>query len=934
MRKKIITVLTCASLIFGGSILPTEAKEIDLVNLDFENMTYEEFSQLSNVTIDSGINGDIMSIEEESPGNMAFKLFRKHENVKDSETKLGFVYNLPQTITDGKVNVSFRIKSENAYRSRWSDLGSTLTSSGGNKVFLFTHSSWVWGMGTGGQYWYTDINKQDSWITISYEVDIKNNKYTIYTIKDGVTSSASTKDSGTGDVSSIRFEIGKRNVSWTESNEDSGQDLFYWIDDIKVTINKLGVSNSSISDGAADIYPDVPIILEFDSALNDSSVNSSNFILESNTEKIPVNVLKVSDTTVTVTPQNSLKYNTDYKLTVKKEVTSLTNESMAEDYVVSFKTISLFKTNLVEGGRYTNGFVPEINILPQTDYEMQISYNGGEYTQYNGEALNETGNYTLKFYGNDAQGITQEETISFTVIGAVVPVADNVTVSGTPVIGTTLTGSYEYYDENSDPEGESICKWYRASSADGTYTEIQGENSKEYVLTEADEDSYIKFGVTPASTKEPYIGEEVMSGPFTGPMNPIVKNITVNGTVAEGNELEVTYEYYDENSDEEIKEGENATVINWYSSEKEDGTFEKIATGIKYILTSKENEHWLKVGIIPKNGGSGKQDKEFFSEVFAGASAPIAKDVKIIGTLKAGSAVGVDYKYVDNNGDPEGATKFEWYIGGSLKSTKDSITIESSDKGKEIYVVVTPVSTVEPCEGEPVSSSKEKIQSSSSSSVSSGGRNTGSGFVPVKPDVTDDKDDTEDNVNEDDNNKEENNQDSIKFTDISDNWAKNEITAMADKGIIKGKTEELFAPDDNITRAEFAALITRAFNLPKGNSEFADVNENDWFYNDVSAAAQAGYMNGSDGDFRPSEYITRQEIAVVLSNIAKDKGMETVENVPAFEDSDKIADWAKASVEYVTSLGLLKGIDDKNFAPLDNATRAQVVVVLSRIIEQ
>ena len=925
MLKKIISILACAALAFGGSVVPASAGSYNLVDLDFEDMTFDDFSSLGNITFNNGVAGDIMNIEEESPGNTAFKLFRKNANVKDSETKLGFTYKLPQTLTSGKVNVSFKIKSENTYRSRWSDLGSTLTSSGGNKVFLFTHSSWVWGMATGGQYWYTDISKSNTWITVNYEIDIPNNKYTAWVEKDGTATSKTTKDCGSGDVSAIKFEIGKRNVSWTSSNDESGEDLFYWIDDIKVSVNRLAVASSSITDGMEDVPLDMPVIFDFDAPVGGESVNNSNFVIESNGEAVPAEISQVSPSTISVAPQDGFLYNTDYKITVKKDVLSEEKESMAEDYVISFKTVSLIKTDLEEGARYTMGYKPQIEILPGTDYNMEISRDGGEYTAYNGEAFDETGKYSLRFEGEDAQGRRQEEEISFEVIGAVAPVAQEVVISGEPVIGNVLKGDYKYFDENGDEQGESTYKWYRSSEIDGAYKEIEGANAKEYVISDADEDSYIKFGVTPVSSKEPYTGEEVLSDAFTGPMNPSVDKITVSGTVAENSELEVSYEYYDENSDEEITEGENASVITWYSSDKKDGTFEKIGTGKKYTLTSEENERWLKVGIIPKNAGSGKQDKEFFSEVFAGASAPVAEDVKIVGNLKAGSVVGVDYKYIDNNSDPQGQTKFEWYVGGKLKSTKESLTIESSDKGEKIYVVVTTVSTVEPCVGKPVSSSVGTISSGSSGSVSSGGRNTGSSsgpaIVPINPNVENNQEEPED-------------EDKTVFSDIEQHWAKNEIISMTEKGIIKGKSEKLFAPDDNITRAEFAAIITRAFNLPSGECNFEDVSAGDWFFEEVGAVANAGYMNGSDGNFRPYTQITRQEIAVVLANIARDKGMNDLNAVPEFKDESDIADWAKSSVEYVTALGLLKGIDSDYFAPKSEATRAQAVVVLSRIIEQ
>lgn len=933
VRKKIISILICASMLFALGSFSVFAGEYNLIDLDFEDITFEEFSDLENVTVKNGISGDFIGIEEESSGNMALKLFRKDADVAETTDELGFNYKLPRTLTSGKVNVSFKIKAENTYRSRWADAGTALTSSGKRKLSLFSHSSWLWAQATGSGRWNANINYSGTWTTINYELDISNNKFVIWSEKNGSVSAKESYDCDAGDMAYISFGIAKRSIWWSDSN--SG-DLFYWIDDIKVSVDRLVVTSANIEKGAREVLPDTPVIINFDSAVQESSVSSSNFTIEKNGTAVGAKITRLSGTAVSIMPEEGFQYNTDYRIKVNKNILSEQNKEMAEDYILFFKTLSVIKTDIKEGKKYPCGYVPIIEKMPDISYNILLSHNEGEYLPYDGAAIEELGDYTIKIIAEDTKGRIQEQKFDFMVIGKVAPTAENVIITGIPVIGSTLKADYTYIDENEDEEGKSIYKWYKASAGDESYTEIEGANSKEYILSEEDEDSYIKFGVTPVSVKEPYIGEEVLSEAFLGAMNPVAEKISVLGTIGQGSELEAIYEYYDENNDEEITDGENATIITWYSSDKKDGNFEKIATGKKYVLTETENEHWLKIGVVPKNDGSGKQSREFFSEIFAGAFAPYAQDVKIIGKLKAGSVVGVDYKYADYNSDSQGKTKIEWYIGGALKASGESITIDDEDRGKSIYVVVTPVAETEPCIGKPVQSSVGKISSENSSTVTSGGKGSGGSgggsgttVISSNPNTSVDKD----NVTKPEN-ANSGNENKISFDDIYGHWAKDEIIAMAEKNIIKGKTEKLFSPDDNITRAEFAALVARALGLNKSECEFSDVNKEDWFYDDVSAAAKAGYMNGFDGKFNPNAYITRQEIAVVLSRIAKDMGMMSKESAHEFNDAESIADWAKSSVEFAASLGLIKGTDDGNFAPEKEATRAETVVMLSRITEQ
>ena len=176
----------------------------------------------------------------------------------------------------------------------------------------------------------------------------------------------------------------------------------------------------------------------------------------------------------------------------------------------------------------------------------------------------------------------------------------------------------------------------------------------------------------------------------------------------------------------------------------------------------------------------------------------------------------------------------------------------------------------------------------------------------------------------------------VKFTDINGHWAYDQIAALTKDGTIKGITETEFAPEQNISRAQFAALIRRALNMNttsyQGN--FSDIFEGDWYVQEISAITASGIMNGDvDGRFRPNDPITREEMAKVIVQAYKYKN--NISELPragvSYNDSNDISGWAQEYVQNAVALGLMNGIGEGNFAPKANSTRAQGAVVIYRL---
>ena len=99
------------------------------------------------------------------------------------------------------------------------------------------------------------------------------------------------------------------------------------------------------------------------------------------------------------------------------------------------------------------------------------------------------------------------------------------------------------------------------------------------------------------------------------------------------------------------------------------------------------------------------------------------------------------------------------------------------------------------------------------------------------------------------------------FSDMPDGEIGQAMQNAVDAGLINGVTDDIIAPNDNITRAQMAAIITRAFSCTeKSAAVFADVKDDAWYADAVSYAAHMGAFKGDDrNSFNPDNNITFQE---------------------------------------------------------------------------
>lgn len=173
------------------------------------------------------------------------------------------------------------------------------------------------------------------------------------------------------------------------------------------------------------------------------------------------------------------------------------------------------------------------------------------------------------------------------------------------------------------------------------------------------------------------------------------------------------------------------------------------------------------------------------------------------------------------------------------------------------------------------------------------------------------------------------------FSDITNHWAKLFIESMAAKNVVGGYSDGTFRPNNNITRAEFSKMILEGLEveLVKYNGEFTDVKASNWYADYLATMKKLGLAEGyNDGTFKPDQYITRAEIAVILSNVIdvevdKDEINTLLAN---YTDKDQIPDWAIEAIAKVVKSKVMVG-DNNRFMPSNNTTRAESVTTIYRI---
>jgi hypothetical protein len=180
------------------------------------------------------------------------------------------------------------------------------------------------------------------------------------------------------------------------------------------------------------------------------------------------------------------------------------------------------------------------------------------------------------------------------------------------------------------------------------------------------------------------------------------------------------------------------------------------------------------------------------------------------------------------------------------------------------------------------------------------------------------------------------------FTDVAGHAGREAAEALAARGILSGAGDGGFAPDANVTRAEFAKIVAFSLGLPeKAGVPFTDVGPSAWYAKPVATAHAYGIVNGVGGDeFNPSGMFTRQEAAVMVARAAKLCGMDTDMDAGAvrdalapFADYRTVADWARGPLAFCYAEGVLDD-DALEIEPSEAVRRHEIAEMLYRTLKK
>ncbi|TVR08224.1 MAG: S-layer homology domain-containing protein [Phormidium sp. GEM2.Bin31] len=176
--------------------------------------------------------------------------------------------------------------------------------------------------------------------------------------------------------------------------------------------------------------------------------------------------------------------------------------------------------------------------------------------------------------------------------------------------------------------------------------------------------------------------------------------------------------------------------------------------------------------------------------------------------------------------------------------------------------------------------------------------------------------------------------DPIDFVDVDENhWARAYIDAMSARGLIGGVEADRFAPDEPVTRAQYAQLVAEVFQGDEDVREgldFVDIDEDNWAASAIDNSVRWGFLSGYPGlEFRPDQSISRLEVLLSLrAGLNLSEPDDPAPILEAYGDRDAIPDWARPPVSAAVQAELERNRPDSDGLDLErDASRAEVTAM-------
>lgn len=177
------------------------------------------------------------------------------------------------------------------------------------------------------------------------------------------------------------------------------------------------------------------------------------------------------------------------------------------------------------------------------------------------------------------------------------------------------------------------------------------------------------------------------------------------------------------------------------------------------------------------------------------------------------------------------------------------------------------------------------------------------------------------------------------FRDVAQGaWYYDSVAYVHQNGLFSGTSAASFSPNAVTTRGQIVSILYNLAGSPtvRSGNTFRDVPSSAYYANAVEWAAAMGLTSGTgSGLFLPDAPVTREQLAVFLSQYAKQHGVELAgsSSLQRFSDYRSASNYAQQPLAWAVSQGLLSGFEDGSLRPRSPATRAQTASILRQLCE-
>ncbi len=174
-----------------------------------------------------------------------------------------------------------------------------------------------------------------------------------------------------------------------------------------------------------------------------------------------------------------------------------------------------------------------------------------------------------------------------------------------------------------------------------------------------------------------------------------------------------------------------------------------------------------------------------------------------------------------------------------------------------------------------------------------------------------------------------------RLTDIKEHYAEAHIQKLVNYGIVNGYEDGTFKPDNPVTRAEYSVMVANALEKACGYNlatsyAFSDTDGH-YAADSIAKITACGIVNGfGDGTFKPDEYITRGQAAIITANFLYYCGIKGKDYARPYPDT--ASHYADDHIQTLQAYGVVNGYEDGNFRPNLNVTRGQAAIMLANAL--